>query len=258
MVLLNPSNLCYMNTVIRCLAWASWMLTNDMSLWGALGQLLHDFVDRAVSSRSGIQVLGSTEFSSLLRHWSRPSAQHDALEFLLYMLRQANVADRLGEWQARRQEDGEVGVVDRGIHVQLALPRRRDHSIHVLLNNWQSGPHVAGYIHAPALVLIQVGRFLPDGSGRLHRHTNSVQHLLDVINLPVFMQDLQIMYVQYKPVAALCHYGGIPTSGHYVSFLLDSARGDVWKCDDNMAPIAISLEDAGLNRHAYGILYIRM
>ena len=258
MVLRNPGNLCYINTVIRSLAWTSWMLTHDMSLWGALGQLLSALVGRAASSRNGVQVLGSTEFSPLLRHWSRPSMQHDALEFLLYLLRQANVADTLGEWQARRQEDGEVGVVDRGVHVLLVLPPRRDHSIHVLLNAWQSGPHVVGYTHAPAVVLIQVGRFLPDGSGRLRRHTNSVQHLLDVINLPVFMQELQIMHVQYKPVAALCHYGGIPTSGHYVSFLLDSARGEVWKCDDNMAPIVLSLDDAGLNRHAYGLLYIRI
>ena len=125
------------------------------------------------------------------------------------------------------------------------------------LANWQSGPNVIGYIHAPAVVMLQVGRFLPDGSGRVRRHTNSALHLLDVINIPVFAQDLQITHAQYKPVAALCHYGGIPTSGHYISFLLDSARGEVWKCDDNMTPFAISLEDACLSRHAYGILYVR-
>ena len=63
--------------------------------------------------------------NGLVKDEPRPSTQHDALEFLLYLLRQANVADKLGEWQARRQEDGEVGVVDRGVHVQLVLPRRR-------------------------------------------------------------------------------------------------------------------------------------
>ena len=106
--------------------------------------------------------------------------------------------------------------------------------------------------------MLQVSRFRPDGSGRLRRHVTSVLRLTDCVNIPVFRGELDIHYVQYRPVAVLCHYGTLPTCGHYIGFLIEHSPLGIWKCDDNIKPTNVTAAPSELAKHAYGILYARM
>ena len=82
---------------------------------------------------------------------------------------------------------------------------------------------------APPVLMLQLGRFQVR-AGRVHKIHAQVQ-VNASIWVPLFMNaNFQVMPIKYERIAAVCHHGDHPKSGHYQAILHSSSC--CWDCDD--------------------------
>ena len=116
LTLRNPSNYCYMNVSVRGLLWA-------MLPW------LDSAVHFTKSGREALRLLlqhnnqsvfiyGTPIWRMLLHRWEAASSQHDASEFLAFLLSKLCTPMVTWRWEARLITDADCEVLDRGDSMQ--------------------------------------------------------------------------------------------------------------------------------------------
>ena len=92
-VLLNPSNRCYQNSLLMVLQWLR-------SMCGIILPSQLDDIMTQLTSHARIDVVNIPDWMRLLGTWAQPEAQHDAAEFMSYVLQATPIAGMAGMWNA--------------------------------------------------------------------------------------------------------------------------------------------------------------
>ncbi|CAE7619130.1 unnamed protein product [Symbiodinium sp. CCMP2592] len=239
LILRNPSNYCYMNSVARSLLWT---IVQDPTLDGSFGSAGLTFLKKLLQhNQQPVFIAGQLMFNFALRGWRSPAIQHDCAEFFSHIIDRLGITAFEGEWEARtmvedspgqfRCECSDTGQCTESISVDL--PEGRVHTAQYLLHCWhtQARPHALKV--APALLLLRFSRYVQAGR-RIRQRACKITWPRQ-LHLPLFRgnDDLTSGTIAYDVLAAISHHGPTLSAGHYTT-LLHAAGGDL-HCDDNTA-----------------------
>ncbi|CAE7409538.1 unnamed protein product [Symbiodinium sp. CCMP2592] len=212
------------------------------------------------------------EWRTMHNNWSRPTRQHDIVEYLAYLRPHVHPTIRYGCWEARQLNDNAAPeYLDEGHTWPLYLPaslveQAARHSepltLQHLIQQWtesQAGLH--GLTSEPPVVLIQINRFhtAPSRRYKVALRVNPEPYIM----LPQFVHplnhagSLELQYLRYCRAVVFVHEGPLPTEGHYRAILHDTRLGD-FITDDNRAACRINLSESEHNQsNCYAFLYVR-
>ena len=121
LVLSNPQNLCYANSVIHMLHQAR-ALAGPISGLGALNGALM----QAARTDQSVNIARGSAWSFMWARWQRPTRQHAAAEFLQHLCQRTDCTALHGGWEARRQHGRVYEIIDEQFtcpHIRLSLQR---------------------------------------------------------------------------------------------------------------------------------------
>ena len=198
------------------LAWGcqEWVKIADRR--NALGRLLHRLSNQL--SLSAICLLEVPQWVTVTRRWHHDGQQQDASEFLLSVLRAANLHTRFTTWQARGETAPIRGDAGHGSILVALLDAvcRPLTTVQEGIDMWHQQLHVCALWPRPQYVVLQLDRF-GDGSAKDFVPVS----LPAQVCIPCFTTDagLDLEWTFYRLTAVVCHVGMPLQSGHYRSFL---------------------------------------
>ena len=247
----NRNNTCYMNASIISLCWQMTM-TN---------------LDEALPQAWRLQVRGRAwyprNFLRLsLAAWRLPEAQHDAAEFLTYLLPRIAWYPTVFSWSVRCQ-------IGDGLHKEAHANVRLLHlnapdglissDLQDTIAAWHQQHQLHGLDSAPSVLLLQLPRFRQDSSGRYVKHGIHI-NVCRSLRFPVFTHEhgIECRWQEYTIHAALIHIGPTMTAGHYRAALMDpgSSADHIWYTDDNRAATSVDLNHAVHIDEIYANCYV--
>ena len=185
LILHNPYNLCYANSVLHMLYYAR---SHDGQVSG-LGAISGALTQAARSSRA-TNIARGTEWAYLWRGWRQPTHQHDAAEFLQHLCQQTDCSALGGGWEARQHGDESYNIMDEQFtcpHLRLQL--ERPFQIQDAIMKWHQQDSVHAFTRPPAILILQVSRFLHTERG-IRKTRQSFQLQKRCISLlSLIMQD---------------------------------------------------------------------
>ena len=185
-----------------------------------------------------------------LAAWRLPEAQHDAAEFLTYLLPRIMWYPTVFSWSVRYQ-------IGDGLHredhadVRLLHLNAPDGLISSDLQDTIDAWHHQRQLHAldsaPGILLLQLPRFRQDGTGRCVKHGIPI-NIRRSFRFPVFTHEhgIECRWQEYTVQAALIHIESTMTAGHYRAALMDpgSSVDQLWYTDDNRVATSVDLNHA--------------
>ena len=141
----NPSNFCYMNVTLRGLLWALADHLDSSELFHRTGREALKLVLQ--HNAKPLHIFGMPMWRMLLHNWGNPQLQHDAAEFLAFLLSKLQASTFTWSWEARigNESDTDSEVADRGNSQQaitLDLPGQEGpYDLQLLLNAWHEQAH---------------------------------------------------------------------------------------------------------------------
>ena len=265
----NSCNFCYANSLLRVFLHLAHALS---SLNRVFGYQYTDLVQSMVR-RARVQELHvwlQPEWSQFLVDWSEPSRQHDAAEFLTFLLGAGTLIRREAMelvWQARcRVNLSTVRTVDGGCSLPLILPSPgsteddwgRVVSVQDLVEQWRGQVTVRAALAPPTCMILQASRFHYDaeGSGARKRRYR-INPTLDLV-FPCFTEHELYRNVPYRLNSVVIHLGNAPHRGHYQTLFRDPIEGDFSLADDGVpARTASAALVNSLQRDMYLFVYHR-
>ena len=171
LILRNPSNYCYMNSLMRSLLWA---ITRDPSLDDTFVGAGLVFLQQLFRHRGKpVFLAGQMMFNFALRGWRSPAQQHDSAEFFHHIVDRLGVSAFEGTWEARKMVEIEAepgrfqyNSVDSGRcaePITLDIPEGRAFDTQHLLHCWHTQAHHHALKVAPALLLLRFSRYVQAG-----------------------------------------------------------------------------------------------
>ena len=240
--LVNPNNLCYLNSALYCL----WLVAYSTGNLRILPQALQGNTAGSLKARQllGFRLLG----------WSRPERQHDVSEFLAFILPKLTAGLITGRVEARQSlPEGSSVRTDSSLQQCIILPDMPRHSpeLQALLNFWHQQNDMHALTCADPWIFLQLPRFAWS-SGRA-RKTQQPYHIVRLLQVPVFQDghSLHVRWVPYQVRALIQHHGRSPDAGHYTVVQLGDAQH--WLIDDEKDPNAL---DARMTAHACTNMYV--
>ena len=215
LILRNPSNYCYMNSVMRSLLWA---ITRDPSLDDTFGGAGLVFLKQLFQHRGKpVFLAGQMMFNFALCGWRSPAQQHDSAEFFHHIVDRLGVSAFEGTWEARKMVEIEdepgrfqCDSVDSGRcaePITLDIPEGRAFDTQHLLHCWHTQAHPHALKVAPALLLLRFSRYVQAGR-RIRKRDCRITWTLK-LQLPIFRgsDDLSSGAMTYEVIAAILHHG---------------------------------------------------
>ena len=250
----NPSNLCYMHSVVLSWLWCLAVCpisSTQVPEWIAMGL-------RRILQCPTLQLLYShPTWCTLMQEWESPHRQHDAAEFVQYLHRRMLHPAPDFYWQARTTDDRRIHVEEAGCSPVICLPLSSDSLLDVqsLLNAWHTQAGIRALNGRTELVVMQLARYRDDCSKR----EDFIEHQSRVA-VPVFV-DLHTTHTNllYFRLQAICiHLGTQVTSGHYQAILYDHQSCRSHLTDDNTPAVSISYASTvqRFNRSSYLLFYV--
>ena len=198
--LANRGNLCYVNSVLRTWAWTM----QGKSTQRNLGQL-HDLYAMMTNGSLQLDIVREEEFQILADDWADMYQQHDAGDFLSYMMRKGQA----------------TGFVCRN----MSLFEQRPTNIQELIDRWSN--HRAVIMQPEDVLVLRLGRYYQTGQGWF-KHHGSI-HWETPIQIPTgWSQDEN---TEYAVTAAIVHHGEDHSAGHYTAYFFH--QGQAWHADDH-------------------------
>ena len=236
LVLSNPHNVCYINSVVTGLHWVS----QHCQPREVFGSYTVAFQALATGTRrSPCYVPGLLPWLPLLRGWQRSATQHDACEFMTHLLSRISPSCFAGQWQSRLNDGDLVEIRGSGnflTPLPMDLPCNEHASLQQIVNHWHLQDTTTALLHPPKFMLIQLQRYIMQGTCPVKLHSRVPLSSGARIHVPCFDGDtLSTTSLAYVPCFAIMHDGQSVGSGHYRCGLFPFS-GTSYLSDDHMPP----------------------
>ena len=180
---------------------------------------------------------------SLLRFhlltWRDMHRQHDAAEFLQFILPKLSWVPSRHEWSARLEVDGacrrESGNPQEHVLGLTPPDGLQSSNIQDTIEAWHRQVHTHALHSAPECIFLQLPRFR-EHNGVIVKRRIPLDLYPPTLHLPVFRHpdSLACDWTEYHIHAAIVHLGEGTTNGHYRTLLIQSqADGSSVLTDDN-------------------------
>ena len=213
--LANRGNLCYINSVLRTWAWTMQGLESQ----GNLGQMAGIF-NLLTEGPLKLDIVQEEEFQLLAEEWPDMYQQHDAGDFLGFLMQQ-------GQAECFTCKNVSIFENDPVMYAPIFLPFplvQRPTNVQELIDRWSN--HRAAIIAPEEVLVLRLGRYYQTGRAWL-KHHGSV-HWETPIMIPTGWQEMES--TAYEVAAAIVHHGEDHSSGHYTAYFFQT--GVNWHADD--------------------------
>ena len=235
--------MCYINSVVSGLHWVG-QRCQAAEVFGSFTPAFRAVT--AGTKRNTCYFPGLLPWLPLLRGWSRLSSQHDVCEFLAHLLSKIGPTCFAGSWQARLNDADLVEVRGSGLFtapLPMDLPSTERASLQQMINNWHLQEVTSALLHPPQFLLIQLKRYIMQGTSPAKLHTCVPLSSGARIQVPCFDGDsLSTNPVVYTLCFAVAHDGLTVGSGHYRCTLFP-ANGFPYISDDGVPPRLMDRSD---------------
>ncbi|CAE7214910.1 unnamed protein product [Symbiodinium sp. CCMP2592] len=184
-----------------------------------------------------VHIFGIPIWRMLLHSWGAPQSQHDAAEFLAFLLDKLHASTFTWDWEARIGNDVAVAseVADRGNSrhaITLDLPGQEGpYDLQILANAWHEQARTHALTGDATLLIFRLARYRQEGD--LVRNNCAVTWSSKVY-VPVFDgQGNSSVAQKFAVQAVIMHHGNTLTCGHYTIML--HAPDSAFFCDDGAA-----------------------
>ena len=232
MVLHNPDHQCYINASTHSIRHCMLHLRPAQVTGPAASHLWRPLT----SPDAPCTISALPSWRPLIASWVDPllQGQQDACEWTEHVLHSIAPELATADWQACRWEEEVRVVVATGGGVR-ALPLALDLQpmlvdVQTLVDGWAHQSALHGLTGRPALLLLQIGRFLDEG-----QRGERLEHCIDLRAREFFVPrsgggaDQELLH--YRIRAAVLHTGRSRNSGHYRCVLFQEHA--VWLVDDD-------------------------
>ena len=230
MRLANIGNTCYVNATVFAVLWQVYQRVDVIvpEAWRKIAQK---------TSWTPAQFL---QFQ--MTGWAQPRRQHDASEFLLFILPKLAWASPSFSWEARQDISGdpnrvEISRIEGGHLAHLLILGAPDGLCSSDPQNAINAWHTLDSIHAltsrPAHLFLALPRYRQLGA-RIVK--NSIRLRLEdkSVRVPIFRPDsLAVYWEEYTITTAIVHLGETPETGHYRTAAFVPNAPGVWYSDDD-------------------------
>ena len=195
--------------------------------------------------------MNNPDWATQMTDWQEPHRQHDAAEFLMYVLGRTHFPAHDGQWAVYR---GHRHLDDSSLQTSpLILNIGRHKTIQAMIQAWHQDEATSRYITAgPRIIVIQLTRFLVQ-QGRIRKSTAKVP-IPDTVHIPTRTGDGAAV-LSYRVVGGIYHLGPRAQVGHYRTFQLERTEASelrMWVTDDGRVPaLATPADEATVRMNAY-------
>ena len=236
LALRNPTNLCYLNSVVSAWLWLAAKTQGESST--LFGRASAAFQRILASNSTSPYIAGMLAWRHILLTWPQLHQQNDAHEFWIYLQDFARAPVFEGVWEARTAIEGPgryirelQGTLSAGITVPLP---QRTTDLDSCLAAWCRQPFIHALVQAPLWLCIHLPRYV-EQAGRIRKNRVCVR--IDPGNItyvPVFCRDgTTVQWMPYRILAGITHAGRDTKCGHYRAFLSDAPLStNTWFTDD--------------------------
>ena len=251
MVLSNPHNLCYANTVAIAFTWLGYLFQSYVLAGGACSGCL-----KVVYGARSLQLTNALPWLAVFAAWPQAHEQHDAAEFSAHFLHLARPRAFSGTWNARLAQGDTVRVTNTGT---LLLPLKLDRlesTLQSCLDAWEGQAHVHALSSFDNALLLQLHRFALDRDGIVTKQGSCVAiRPGQTVAVPVFSTPVstETVMISCRVAFIVYHLGATQYTGHYQVALVVPGRclgfSDGWKfmiCNDSCKPRLATASDMRL------------
>ena len=236
LALRNPTNLCYLNSVVSVWLWLAAKTTGESNK--LFGRASEAFQRILASSSASPYIAGMLAWRQILLTWPQLHQQNDAHEFWIYLQDFAKAPVFEGVWEARTAVEGPrryirelQGTLSTGVTVPLP---QRTTDLDSCIAAWCRQPFTHALVQAPLWLCIHLPRYV-EQAGRIYK--NKVCVRIDpgnVTYVPIFCRNgTTVQWMPYRILAGITHAGRDTKSGHYRAFLSDAPLSpNIWFTDD--------------------------
>ena len=253
--LINPHNVCYVNTVVLSIAWTFSLINH---VWVRLMGYAAPAVTALLQSTGPFSIASNFLWRSLLHAWRDIARQQDAAEFMQHLIHAGGLVPMKGRWEARCIEDDVCRALDSGTtdFITMAIPIMEGACIQQIVNAWSSQHYLHALTFIPQVLVVRLDRFR-NAAGQLHKDSTSVMPRRD-ISVPLFTGDgLICEWVGFRLSAMILHHGVGPHSGRYTAALIPGDDG-VWLTDDSRPATHHAELPEQAKRNIYLLLFRRV
>ena len=220
LVLHNPHQLCYANSVVHVYLWLGAVHMQHEGSAVTFGKLESQCLQLLRTERTCLLDHGS--WRSLLTAWrSNLQQQQDAAEFLHFLLEHAKPAAYEGEWQGRYTVRNLTFFSDRGHCYQpIALEIHQD-GLQASIQAWHQQHYTHALRQAPRLLYLMIKRYTRHLTGPRKITTFMDYQVGATLWFPVFSsaRGLEVTWQGYTILGMVVHTGNSVRSGHYQALL---------------------------------------
>ena len=172
--------------------------------------------------------------------WRQPHVQHDAAEFIQFLMPRLGWLGDGFSWGARIQVEGQVEEFIHSGNMTILLMVTLDglcsSDIQQFINQWHAQAHTHALHSTPKHIYIQLPRYRETPTG-IVKHTIPVNLNCREIMLPVFTSPLsvEVSWKRYDITTAIIHLGPTQNCGHYRVAAFMNHHATCWYSNDNQA-----------------------
>ena len=258
----NPSNLCYLHSIIHLLLHV--VLPLAPSDLRPTGMLLTALKAMEKHQNKPVRILDMVPWRIVLRDWQHIHTQQDCTEVFKYLLDRCRFPALSCTWEARVLNETlngqQTSMQDRGAVISLVIPSDAEtETVQDCIDMWHQQPYVHAMTTRPPLLALVLARSSdPDRGKNCQRIACRPQA---TISVPVFSQSIATSWHRYTLVGGIKHIGRRPQSGHYRAFAVHCSSSQInaahesspapprasvcelWQFDDGVKAVRCNQED---------------
>ena len=175
-----------------------------------------------------LSLLSFLPWLRMLAGWEQLHRQHDAAEFMTFVIGKSEPEAFRGGWQSRLQEDGSDLVVDSGTCFAPISIEVTGRSLQHCIYDWHLQHSIQALSDSPQLLFLQLKRFRETPHGTDKDFTAVQIPAGELVRIPCFRNchDVETSIAVFEVAGVVYHLGDSLLAGHYRAALSASARED--------------------------------
>ena len=216
-ILANPSNYCYLNSLVQAPA--------RNSEFGDLHALLRPLNNAGTM----VQLHRRKAWLRILETWPNPQQQHDVAELLVHLQRHTRFPALVGTWEARTLQGPHFQTHQSTTQVpHIMLPCQPNKTLQELVEQWaydQDTGQICAVSKAPTFLCVQLLRFQGNMAGEINKLSHAIT-LSPKLQVPTFAEGIDTRPQAYVLHSIVYHIGCTPDSGHYRTMGITAPKGE--------------------------------